>query len=801
MSNLLNDFRLALRTVRRAPAYSAVAIMTLALAIGANTLIFSMANPLVIRGLPIAHAESVAWIRSANLPRRIDRAYVSVPDFIDYRSRAKSFASLAAYETASALFSGQGADPERVTIIRGTANLTDVWGMTPVLGRGFQPGDDAADRPAPALLSTRYWKERFGQDPGVIGRQFLLNGRPVVVTGVMPVSLELGTLSLVDFWTTMRLDPAVSRGDRTLRVLGRLAPGVTRQTAFTEISELARQQAAAYPDTNKDWEAHVLSSREASVGKNTFLVLTLLFVVVGFVLLIACANLANLVFARLTARRIELSVRQALGASRWQLVRPLLAEGVLLSVLGGAIGLAIAEAGLRVIAAVAYEPIFRQLTIDRNVLAFTSALSLLAPCLFCALPALSSGRSVRLDALRENRTSAGRTIVVRRNVLVAGQVALALALLVMSTLAVRSMLYLQRIRLGVDIDRVAMFRVELPADQFPDDAALGRFARELEAALSQIGGTDGAAVVNHLPVFDDESAESVGGLTKTFSEHEQPWVSSYAVTPGYFHTTGLPILAGRGFTDADRAGAEPVAILSQVAASRYFDGAADAIGRRLTIAHGDRPSRPLTVIGVSGDTPSPSLALINPQIYLPLAQAPARSMTALARAAAPASTLPGMRAVMRRLAPMVPITELETLVAKAREQNASNAILNGLFIAFAIVALVLAAGGLYGVISYAVGQRSREISVRLALGANPSGIRRMVLGDGLRVTLAGMAVGLILGLAIAKAASPLLEGVTPTDPVTFITVTVVVFVVAVLSVLGPAVRAMRLDPARTLRGE
>lgn len=801
MSRIFHDVIVGARTAWRLRTYSAITILTLALAIGANTLLFSIANPIAVRALPIAKSEEVGWIQTINHVRGIDRGQVSIPDFIEFRDRARSFATLAGYVVDGATLSGHQQDPERVSVLRGTVNLTDVWGLKPVVGRLFQQGDDDAGRPIAAVLSTRYWRERFQQDKNVLGRQFLLNNKPLVVVGVMTPEIELGNLSLIDFWTAMPLDAAAPRDVRTLRVMGRLTPGVPLDAANAEVRGIAAQQAAAHPDSHKDWEARVVSTRAAAGGSNTWIVLLLLSIVVAFVLLIACANLANLVMARLTAGRIDLAVRQALGASRWQLVRPLLVESLILSVTGGLFGVAIAYAGLRIVNAVAYEAYFKSIGIDANVLLFAAGISILTPMLFCLWPALSAGRAATASTLRDSRSSGGQAVKIRRNVLVACQVALALSLLVVSTLAVRSMMYLRAIELGIDVKRMAMFRYELPEDRYADADARARFAETLSAELSRIGGVGSAAIASHLPVFDGDIARQVEGLAQADGQNDQPLVSWYSVTPGFFRTAGVPLLSGRAFNDADRAGTEPVVILNDLAATRYFGSAGNAIGHRVVLAGRGEEKRAVTVVGIARDTRAPSITATSPQAYVPFSQWPTASVVALVRADDPELRLGDVRSMMRRVDAAIPITDLRTVQDKQDDEMSSDAILNGLFISFAALALVLAAGGLYGVISYSVGQRTREIGVRMALGAKPAGISRMVLFEGLKVIAAGIAGGLLLGLAIARLAVPVLQGVTPTDPPTFLIVTLTVLAVAVASILAPALRAMRMDPARTLRAD
>ena len=793
----MSDLIIAARTAWQSRGYSAITVLTLALAIGANTLLFSIASPLLVRPLPIAEPNGLGWIQMVNAPRQIDRGSLSVPDFLEIRDRAKSFSSLAGYETASATLSGHQPDPERVQIIRGTSNFTDVWGMKPSIGRLFSARDVEPGQPGAAVLSTRYWRERFAADPHVLGKQFLLNNTPIVVVGVMAPEMEIGNLVLIDIWMPVEFNPNAPRDARSLRVLGRLAPGATLASANAEVSAIATQQAKDHPTTNQDFGAKVVSTQVAITSGDTWVILLLLAIVVGFVLLIACANLANLVMARLTARRVDLAVRQALGASRWQLIRPLLMESLLLSVTGGAIGLVLAIGGLRVINAVAYEAYFKTIGIDGYVLAFAAFVSCVTPAIFCLWPALSAGRHVSAETLRDSRTSGGRSVRRRRNVLVAGQVALALSLLVVSTLAVRSMLYLRHIDTGLDINAMASFRFELPADRYADDGARVRFGQALAERLSRVPGATHAAVASRLPVFDREETRQIAGLSLGTRDIDQPWAAWYSVTPDYFQTAGVALLTGRGFSDA--AATQQVAIVNRHAAEKYFGGVQNAIGRQVELVSGTSERRAVTVVGVSADTTSPIITVTSPQVYVPMAQAPVATMVALVRSNTPDRQAADLRAAMRELDAQVPVAELRTVRDIEQDENSSTGIINGLFVAFAMLALVLAAGGLYGVISYSVGQRSREIGVRMALGAAPSGIRQLVLADGFKVTLAGVGVGLVLGVLIARLASPILFGVSATDPVTFVAVTAMVLLVSVASILAPAMRAMRVDPAKTLR--
>jgi putative ABC transport system permease protein len=801
MAAWVRDLLLGVRTAVRSPSYSVITALTLALAIGANTLLFSIANPLLIRSLPFKDSSRLAWIIASNPQREIDRALTSVPDFLEWRAGMRSYQSLGAFEIAFGTLTGHG-DAKRIQISRATANLLDVWGMSPARGRWLQPGEDAVGRDPVGVISYRYWHEEFQGDPSILGRTFLLDGKTLTIVGIMPSSIELGNFSLIDIWVPLPLDPSTARDRRVLRVCGRLAPGTTVESADAELQTILASQGQARPEGESGWQTRVVSNTQAIASKHTWVILGLLGVIVVFVLLIACANLANLVLARLVVRRQELAVRVALGASKWRLVRPLLLESLILSVAGGLLGLTLAAAGLRIINAAASEPFLRMIGVDRNVLAFNILLSFVTPLLFTLWPALSASRSVTAEMLHGARTSGGRKAGRRRDLLVGSQVALALSLLVVSGLVVQSMLYLRHIDWGFDVPKLLTYTYDLPANRYADDGARVRFARNLETELAVVPGVTGAGIASHIPVIDFDRMKALSGtLHDGAKESEKPWASWFAVSAGYFKASGIRVLAGRGFERSDTTGGEPVAILNQMAADRYFDGAQSAVGRRITIHDDATGDRRAAVVGVVTDTRDAQLIRTSPQIYVDFDQWPVSTMTVVVRSDDPGGRARDVQAVMRRLDPTLAVSQLKTMSRVVQEEMASADIINGLFVAFAVLALALAAAGLFGVTSYSVGQRRREIGIRLALGASPSKIGRMVVTEGLRVVAIGMAVGLVLAFVLARASTSLLYGISAGDPSTFIAVTTVILLVTVFAAWAPATRAMRTDPARTLRAE
>jgi putative ABC transport system permease protein len=798
---MFRDFRLGIRTAFRSPGYSVVAIITMALAIGANTLLFSIANPLVVRPLPLGDPDSVGWIRQVNGPRGVTIGRTSMPDFLDFRAQATSFTTLAAREMGAGTLVGHG-DPRRVTLARVTTNLPAVWGLSSAMGRLFLEGEDAVGRAPVGVISHRFWREYFNNDPAVLNRTMTLDGQTLTIVGVMESKIEFGGLIEIDVWVPLPLDPSRSRDDRQLSVMGTLARGATVASAGVEMKALAARLAAEYPATNTDWDLNVLNTRSAITGGDTWTILGLMSVVVGFVLLIACASLGNLARARLVGRKQDLAVRKALGASRLQLVRPLVSESLMLGLAGGAAGLLFAHAGLTLINAIAFEPFFKTLAIDQYVLIFNLGLSVITPLLFSVWPALSQSRPADSESLRGTRIRGSRSGRRRGGVLIASQVAMALSLLVVSALAVQSMWHLRNTPLGLDVDQVLTFKVDLPVDRYPSASERGDFARRLAEALEQIPGATAAATATHLPVFDAEVTRGFTGTNNDGArEGEEPWASWYAVSPKFFETTGIPVLVGRGIEATDTADRQPVAVLGQLAATRYFTDPAAAIGRTINLSGGRDAVQRVTIVGVVADTRNAALVGVSPQMYVPLDQAPAATLTAVLASPAPDARISDVRSAVRRLDSALAITVPKPLTQIVDEEMSSTRIINVIFVAFAALALVLAAAGLYGVISFTVGQRRQEFGVRLALGAEPGSIRTMVLREGLRMSTIGVVIGLGLAWLLALASASALYGISPNDPLTYVGVTVTVIVVAIGAVWIPATRAMGVDPLTALRAE
>jgi putative ABC transport system permease protein len=803
MRTLLQDIRYGVRMLRKHPGYSFIIVLTLALAIGANTVIFSFTNVLVIRPLPIKDQNRLGWIFTIDPQRGGNRGATSLPDYLDFRESLKSFTSLAATSQSTMTMTDRG-DAVRLTANRVTGNLFEIWGIGAVHGRGLIAGDEEPGAEPVVVLSHQFWKRQFGGDASLVGQALTLNGQPHQVVGVATPSIEFGGLSAIEIWVPLTLDRTLPRDRRIYRMNGRLADGVTLEQADAEVREVARRLEQEHPATNRGWAARVASTRESIASPDTWVILALLMTVVGFVLLIACANIANLVLARATGRRRELAVRTALGASRRRVIRQLLTESLGLGILGGAAGLALAHLGLVVIRAAAYEPFFELVRIDRNVLLFTGALAIVAPLLFSLVPAIQSSRSDVNDALKEGtaRTGGGVTGRRSRSVLVVSQLTLAMALLIVSGLLVRTMIGMARAPLGFDPKGLLSLQVEIPDWRYKTDPSVQDYFDRLLGGVTALPGVQSAAAVDRLPVLGGESVVTldVDGHAPARPE-DRPWAVSFTATERFFEAARIPLLAGRTFTRQDAGESVTVALVNRNFARRYWDDPQKAIGTRITLSPPGAPQRRAQIIGVVGDVKNPDLTGVNPQIYLHALQSPRRAMALIVRAADPAALMSSVRGVVRGMDVDVAVFRMRTMEDAFDDELSSNRILIGMFASFAVLALIMAAGGLYGVVSYSVSQRVQEIGIRMALGAVPGDIRRLVAKETIVLVAVGTLLGLAGGAAIARAAASVLYDVSPSDPATYTAVAVALISIALISAYVPTRRATRIDPLTALRTE
>jgi predicted permease len=797
------DVRFAARTLLRSPGFTTAAVLALALGIGATTAIFSVVDAVLLRPLPYAEPDRLAVIFNGT------SSAVSPANFLDWRRQSSRLGSMGAAESWGPNLAG-GDRAEQLRGVRVTAGLIPLLGVKPALGRLFTPDEERPGQEHVVVLGYRVWQRRFGGDPSVVGRPVVLDGAPHTVVGVMPHGFEFPPFwaTGAELWAPLPLtDRATNRGE-SLRAFARLAPGATLEGARAEMATITARMEEANPGTNRDVTVRGLN--DVVVG-DVRLALVVLLGAVGFLLLIACANVAHMLLARASARHKEIAVRAALGASRARVVRHLLTESVVLAGAGGLAGLALAAAAIRGLIGLSPGnlPRLESATLDLRVLAVTAAVSLATGILFGLVPALQASRSDLNVALREGErgsTAGGRHRL--RRLLMASELALALVLLVGAGLMIRTFVALQRFDPGFDPRRVVTAVVSLTGSQSAEPGRRAAFYRAATERIRALPGVEGVSTINHLPLAGDVWRFGFHVEGRPIAKPgEGPRATYRVVSPGYFDTMGLRLVAGRDFTDDDGMAAPGVIIINESLAQKIWPGE-DPLGRRVTL--GD-PLEPvwLTVVGVTRDAARGKWAAPSDQeMYLPLLQTrshlegPFTFMTFVARTTGdPSATAPFLRTAIWEVDASVAVSELQTMNEVVAHATASPRFYLLLLASFAAAALALAAVGIYGVMSYSVARRRGEIGIRMALGARPADVLRLVMGEAVGVAAAGAAAGLVAALALTRLMSGLLYGVAATDPATFAAVCGVLGLVALLATYIPARRAVRTDPLTALRTE
>jgi putative ABC transport system permease protein len=806
MGKLIQDVRYGARALVKSPGFTLVAILALALGIGANTAIFSVVNGVLLRPLPYPGAESIVSVFQHDTKVGIERAPVSLANFIDYRGRAQSFAGMAALRPYGFDSTGEG-DPENFHSWLVTEDFFDVMGAAALHGRVPAREEFRAGAETVVVISHGLWRRRFGADPGVVGRKLTLDGKPYTVVGVMPPGFHL--LEKRDMIAPFVFDEAQARrrGANFLSVVGRLKPGVTAGQAGAELKGIAEQLAREYPQTNREMSAAVVGLRDQMLGGVRRLLLVLL-AAVGLVLLVACANVASLLLARGAERGRELAIRAALGAGRARLARQLLTESAILAAAGGALGVLLAWWGIDVILALSPGDLPRAegIGLSLPVLAFAGALSVLTAAAFGLVPSLQFSKPDLNEALKEGgrAASAGAGRHRLRRALVVAEVALALVLLVGAGLLLRSFARLLRVDPGFSPENTLALQVHV-YDQYPKPEQQAAF---FEAALARVAALPGvrAAGGSSAPPFigeggiELESDFTIEGRPAP-QEGQEPSAQHTVVTSDYFRAAGVALRRGRAFEKSDDAGSVPVVVVNESFARRYFPGE-DAVGRRIVVR---RLTRPVAreIVGVVGDVRHTGLdGEPKPELFLHTLQVPLGSMTFVVRTEGdPLRLLPAVKRevwAVNRALPFYSVATMEELVAETLRGRRFGVALLG---AFAGLALLLAAVGLYGLISFSTSRRTHEIGVRMALGAQGRDILKMVVGEGLLLGAAGVAVGTAGALALTRFMAGLLFGVTPTDPPTYAAIAALLLAVALLASYLPARRATRVDPMTALRYE
>ncbi len=803
MTTLFQDVRYGLRVLRKNPGFSAVTVCVLALGIGANTAIFSVVNAVLLKPLPFRNPETLVTVPHVPPPEIFPGSKtfsVSPANYFDWKAQNDVFEHMAILAGNRVTVTGLG-EPESMPSGVVSAEFFSVLGARPLAGRLFAEGDDAPGHRV-AVLSEELWKTRYGGNPAAIGRTIAINGQNYAIVGILPVGA--GYPADARLWTPLAFTPEqrAIRGIHDFEVLARLKAGVGLEAARSQMNAISARLAAQYPEDDKGWGATVIPLHEALVGELRPALLVLLGAV-GFVLLIACANVANLVLARTLGRRKEIAVRAALGATRGRIVRQLFAETLLLALAGGALGLAVAGLSVHLIVTLLADQMPRasEIRVDGPVLAFTLGVSILTGMLAGMIPAWRLTRADPNEALKQGgRADADAGSPAVRNALVVAEVALALVLMVGAGLLVRSLGRLRRVDPGFDPKNVLQALVSIPDEKYVTPESQRAFYEQVLDRVRALPGVEAAGAMNTLPLTHGGSTEPIaieGRAAATLSE--QPEVAVRVLTPGTLPALRIRLLAGRDFTAADAGKSPPVILVSEALAKRFWPGES-AVGKRLTLTF--FPGVVREVAGVVADLKLRGLDETEPiaAIYLPHAQAPVTWMSLVIRTKqSPRSVAAAVEAAVHAVDPEQPVDDVKTMEEYRSESLAGARFSMILLTVFAALALVLSAVGIYSVLAYAVRRRTREIGIRMALGADWSDLVRLVVLQGMRPTLLGLAIGLGGSLALGRLLSGLVFGVKPTDPPTIAAVSALLATVALVACALPAWRASRVAPTRALQ--
>ena len=802
----LDGIRHGLRLFHRQPGLTGLAVMALSLAIGLTTTMFSILDGLVLRGLPFENADRLLHLEMQRPATAQYSLEVPVHDFVDWRARQRSFEDLAAFRSQDMVLSGATGRAERFLGSAISASAFRLVGVTAALGRTFSEAEDRPGGPPVAVLGHALWRDRFGGDPGVIGRSLRVNGEALTVIGVMPETFQFPVRDAV--WVPLRPDPvAVERGaGPTLEVFGLLKPGVSLEQARAEMAAIARALETEHPAANAGLGSVVKPYATEYVGDNGVKMLWVMMAAVFGVVAVACANVANLLLGRAAERSRELGIRSALGASRRRLVAHLLGEALVLAAAGGALGLVFARLGVAWFnSTIPLEdaPFWWEIRVDLGSAAFVLALVALSALLAGVAPALQASRANVSDALRDDtRTGTGLRMGRLSRSLVVAEVAMACGLLVAAGLMIRSIVNLGPGRMPFESERVLTARIDLGESDYPDAARRAAFHEELERRLAVLPGVRSAALMDAPPGIGGGRDQVVIDGVPVADERQRPLTVWNAVSPRFFETFAVGLHEGRTFTPADGSQAPKVAIVNRAFVRRFFpDGR--ALGRRLRPLYAGASPEWLEVVGVA-----PDLNMATPQrpqregVYVPLAQSPASQVfVALAASGPPESLAAPLREAVARLDPDLPARQVKPYAATLYEFTWGVSVIGRLFTAFGAAALFLAAVGVYGVMAFAVSRRTREIGIRMALGASRRRVLLMVLGQGARQLGLGAAIGLGLAVGLGRLLGAVLVDVSPTDPSTFGAVLATLGLAGLAACLWPARRAAALDPVGALRSE
>jgi putative ABC transport system permease protein len=792
------------------PVFTAIAALTLALGIGASTAIFSVVNAVLLTSLPYRDAERLVIVWETRRDRNRLENVINLGNFFDWKEQNNVFEDMGAFFDTNLVLTGEN-EPEEVPSQIATPNLFSLLGVNAILGRTFNPDDGKPGQPRPVLLSYGFWQRRFGGDPKVIGRKQIINGQDATIVGVMPANftwhIKKGSMTRksAEMWSPWQVSEELrQRRGRFASAVARLKPGVTLTQAQAEMNTIGARLALEYNDFNANWGINVVELRTQFTGEIRLALLVLLGAV-AFVLLIACANVANLLLARAAARQKEVAVRAAMGAGRGRIIRQLLTESVLLATLGGVAGLLLAYWGTNVLVSLSPPELLDlpSVKINTNVLIFSLAVSLLTGIIFGLAPAIESTRLNLHESLKEGGKNIGGTGGHRlRNSLVIAEIALALALLIGAGLLIRSFNRLQSVDPGFNPNRLLTMRVSLPNLRYDNDRKRIDFFKQAIERIQKLPGVEGAGAINFLPFAGPHAGTLVEIEGRPKLPPGQGLTTGVCVTDAnYFRTIQIPLKRGRLFTEQEANEMRHVVVINDAFARKYFPNE-DPLGKRVTI-HMKNENVPSQIIGVVGDSKHMGLdSEIEPMSYWPHPELAYSYMTFVIRTQGDAASIaPAARNVIQTLDPEQPVADVRTMESLLSKSVSKARFSTLLLSVFACVALVLSTVGIYGVMSYAVSQRTHEIGIRMALGAQTRDILRLVIRQGMIMALAGVAIGLIASLLLTRLMKTLLFGVNPTDPLTFVMIALLLTSVALLACYIPARRAASVDPINALRYE
>ncbi|QQS47461.1 MAG: ABC transporter permease [Acidobacteriota bacterium] len=816
MENLIRDLKFGLRSLLKARSFLIISVIALAIGIGANTAIFSVVNSILIKPLPYRDSDRLVMLYH-HYPKLELKASVSAVGYNHYRKNVKSFESLGAFTGWAANLTGIDV-PERLTGGAVTHTFFSTLGVSPARGRTFQPDEEVAGKNRVVVLTDGLWKRRFGGAPDMVGRSIMLNGENYTVIGIMHPDFRFGSefgqeveIYTPAVFTPPQLDPN-NWGFEFLTVLARLKPGVSLEASQTELNGIAtgvRRDVMEEADPTKadKWTLLLEDFREIIVG-DIRPALRILMLAVGLVLLIACANVANLQLARASSRQREMALRSALGAGRGRIIRQLLTESLLLAVIGGVCGLLLAWAGIKLLVAISPENIPRthEIGIDSMTLAFTIGVSILTGLLFGLAPAWQTSRTDLHETLKEGgRTGASFTRGRVRSLLVVGEVAVALALLIGAGLLIRSFLKVQEVAPGFRQDKLLIMQLSLPDTKYPEPADRDRFYQSMIEKVRAIPGVQAAGINSSVPMSGSNSSASFSIEGREVARGEMmPWGNRWFAGPTYFQTMGIPLIRGRYFEERDAVDAPLAAIIDETMARKFWPNE-DPIGKRISFSRDDNGERAWReIVGIVGHVKQKGLEGESPvQYYIPQRQMPSGSVYLAIRSMQddPSSLAGVVRSAIQSIDRELPVFKVRTMEKVVSDSLMPRRFAMILLGSFALIALLLAAVGLYGIMSYSVVQRTHEIGIRMALGARASSVLGMVIKQGMLLTLAGLVLGLTGAFALAQIMSSLVFGIGTTDPLTFSLISVSLLLVAFVASYIPARRATRVDPMIALRYE